>query len=492
MVCYLIMFVIVGVSDKHMKSEPVVVACAPQSHIIRLSVWPDSSVFDSAKDLTSAYTVQSKLDAMEFLSFFGLSLYHTKGSKSLIKVRHSKVYNLARFPAQYQVQQEHPMIAGFHQMCDRLVKHVTASYEDKQEIDNSLQVQPKWLNPNKFFDRGQRLIRLFQLTPLVVDHVFQFTENGESNRLIPHTSQIFEKVKSFADHHRLLEHMLRVISNDEAFLHHPKLLRLCRSQPSRTKALFQNEIFHHPPEQYRDELIALIREAFLINSRPFFWDGNVRKKDMFIVRWKVLLLCFSQPDKERLMHLKGGTNAERTFESERHKRLRLDCSDTEDEDEQHNEDDEDNENSDEEEEDVNASLMQTSASTLGISKKGNVIPPFVVNDDVDTSDEEQAAKPDNPVQRNVLRDTEASTEFEAETEMTVNASTIPDSNNRQPCVQPVVKRLEFQKTVSASNVKANVLLLSHTTADNVTKFIELGPLDVIYHRGLDVVPHKVV
>jgi hypothetical protein len=523
--------------------------------VLKLSVWPEMSMFDSAMDLVTAYTGQSNnLSAFDFLAFFGLSLHFSKvnrnrkETKSLIKVTHSRIYNMKLFPRQYQAHEEHSIIAGFRSMCGYLVKFVAASYEDKREQDFDFkQSKPAWLDPDKFYIRGQKLIRLLQISLMVVDYVFEFTKQHLSNDLVYFAQQVFSKSKNFASHYRVLDYILRVISNEEAIRRNKELLDKCRNNPSQTESYFKSKEYNEVPEEYRDALVTQIRKTFL-KRKNFFWSGDIRTKDILIVRWKVLLLNYRQPDKTALMFLKGGSKADKLFQLTRHQNicnkyhistddLRNDNYNKEGNDDNDNDDNNDDEDSDdnddnkeEEESEESNSNVDKDTNCDNIKKNAKNCFGFGDPQDEDDDDEDDEDNKDNKTDQDDAengegdktnnddnRDDQRHDDNDLDIEEAFDPTIIPkaievtlhetspfeenvashhtnETNETRPptLVIESQKHLKMIGPIKKKDKRELNLLLTYTTNDCMTKYIQLGPIDVLYHRGLDVVPHKVI
>jgi hypothetical protein len=88
----------------------------------------------------------------------------------------------------------------------------------------------------------------------------------------------------------------------------------CLAKPSKTYNLFaakQSTI--DAPETYRDNLVAEIHRVFQKKTR-LFWKGDMDDKGMLIIRWKLLMLNYEQPDRKVLLSIKGRHMTEVLFE----------------------------------------------------------------------------------------------------------------------------------------------------------------------------------
>ena len=420
----------------------------------------------------------------------------------MIKVTHAKFFNVNRFPNKHQVQREHAAIAGFRNMCNHLVKYVAASYADKREDEDHqlTQAMPKWLEADRFCNYGEQLIRVFHISLMVIDHIFGFTAQGNPSGLVPFGKQVFAKIFTMTAQSRFLDNLFRVVPNKESFNKRKHLLELCRANPSQTVGRIQKLAYGLDPEEYRDELVKQLRNAFR-QKADLYWVSKLRPKDILLVRWKVLCNRYPKPDDTPLMLIKGkGTKAEQLFQARRHARLRSKYLNVADESEEEDkvkglQVDDDDDADDEENEDDKECLLTSSAASE--SSHGPATNPFyfLVNSrETDKNNEEDVEIEETYDEGG---DTEAGIVTALGHPEIIQTSTmsIDHLSDPQEVTIPikVQEHLEVAGAVTLKDMReVSTLLLTYTTADNVAKYIELSQCDILYHRGLDVVPHKVV
>jgi hypothetical protein len=245
--------------------------------VLKSCKWAKESLFKQALSFANVMADEARITVFELLSFRSLQVQFSKtpGSKyRSVKVKFHKVWDLTKFKSVETVHRRFTIVTSLSSVMKRLFDMIHASYEDRIHAgDTRRQSSPPFkLDLEHFVEYVNKLLLLLILSLVLVDHVFELTEDKEdrTDALISFCDELFSKVTTQTSFWKLLDAMLRV--------HHGRdetCLKYCRTLPAQAQDEFLSKGVEYPPEEYRDWLCSKIQ-------------GCTAKKKMYITEGRIL------------------------------------------------------------------------------------------------------------------------------------------------------------------------------------------------------------
>ena len=163
---------------------------------MRSAKFKPNSVFLESLHYVIAICGQLEMDVHHFLSNRGFTLKRqsrstkTRNEGDLV-AQQNPLHNTERFGSKLHIQKQQPELNQIAETTNNLLKFILASYQDafeKSMSKNGIPVEhklPNWCQEDVFLKRCNDLVILLQVSLIVTDHIFRFTEGDSYKDFIP-------------------------------------------------------------------------------------------------------------------------------------------------------------------------------------------------------------------------------------------------------------------------------------------------------------------